>query len=489
MLLKVDQKRLGASGAAGTASLRVETGVRCEIHFPEHQRASVLELPASCVAGNGFPSAALGVFVDRVADRLQAIPQTRIGVFAHVEPAGGPDAEKRASDAMARVVHVVLTNDEAGFESLSAERGWDVAEHQAMLRALGCNPAAIDGDAGNLTALAVQLFQEEWNLGWHHPDGPGAPLGVGDELDDATRRALRRAYLLMLAGQFSVEQFSGPGWSGCGSFVPRRRAEPDGVPTTSARITLALYADQGPPRFPCVADSADACRIDDVDAIRCRFYRHVIEESTNTTTAPVFFDFEWMPLPSGRVNLSVLTSLPDGARPMFEIYRRVTDYDGRVRSGHTGDGGDDDGPRGELVAVVPGIVRLGVAVALFDPPQDWSPFDLLEWWDDVELDGDGGASGSGGEGPAATGFQPPVFRVLHDGSWADSCAPGRRLDRIPVDDARDGGVAVTNRGDVVQFWFEKTRAWPGERRRADEHLRVITWQSADVRYEVEEDAT
>jgi hypothetical protein len=78
---------------------------------------------------------------------------------------------------------------------------------------------------------------------------------------------------------------------------------------------------------------------------------------------------------------------------------------------------------------------------------------------------------------------------LHDGSWADSCAPGRRLDRIPVDDARDGGVAVTNRGDVVQFWFEKTRAWPGERRRADEHLRVITWQSADVRYEVEEDAT
>lgn len=475
IMLRIERRQLPAATPGERTTLRLTTGVHWQLEMPAPARASTLVIPGSCVANNGFPSAVLGLYIARVAEVLSAIPETKLGVFGHVDPQdpqGNASDDKQRADALARVVHAVLTNDEPAFEALAAQGAWSLAEHQAMLRSLGSNPAAIDGDLGTLTAEAARYFQEEWNLGWHHPDGADAPLAPAGTLDAATCLALRRAYLLMLSGQFMADQFVGPGYSGCGAFVPRSQVGPR--PESSARAVLALFGERRPTSFPCVAADASACRVDDIDARRCRFYRHVVDERPSSDDAEIFYDFEWMALPSGKVNLSVLTSLPDGAKPTFEVYRHVEDYDGRVRSGNGA-----AAVRGTLVATVVGIVRLGVAVAMFEPPEGWSPFEFADWCTDLdEPDEDAGTPGDGTPGLATT-LRPPVFRIraAPKDCWADSTAPGRRLDRIPVDEACEGGLAVLNDGRSVEFWFEQTRAWPGERRRADEHLRVIAWQS------------
>jgi hypothetical protein len=477
-MLRIERRELPAPPAESPrerTTLRLTTGARWQLEVPTPPRASTLVIPGSCVASNGFPSAALGVYLARVAEVLTAIPGTKLGVFGHVDADGGHVQDKLRSDALARVVHALSTNDEAAFEALAADSTWSVAEHQAILRALGSNPAAIDGDAGALTHEAAGAFQEEWNLGWHHPDGADAPLERTGTLDAATCLALRRSYLLMLSAQFSAEQFVAPGWAGCGAFVPREQT--GAGPQSSSRVVLALFGERRPASFPCVAADPSACRVDGIDPRRCRFYRQVVEERRDSDASDVFYDFEWMLLPSGKVNLSVLTSLADGARPTFEVYRHVVDYDGLVRRG-TGAAG----ARGTLVVTLEGIVRFGVAVAMFEPPDDWSPFDLADWCTDLDAATDGSgdpASDPDGPGGLAATFRPPVFRVraTPDGDWADSTAPGRRLDRIPVDDVREGGVAVASDGRTFEFWFEQTRAWPGERRRADEHLRVIAWQA------------
>ena len=126
-MLRIERRQLPAATPGERTTLRLTTGVHWQLEMPAPARASTLVIPGSCVANNGFPSAVLGLYIARVAEVLSAIPETKLGVFGHVDPQdpqGNASDDKQRADALARVVHAVLTNDEPAFEALAAQGAW-----------------------------------------------------------------------------------------------------------------------------------------------------------------------------------------------------------------------------------------------------------------------------------------------------------------------------------------------------------------------------
>jgi hypothetical protein len=408
--------------------------------------------------GSVFATAALARAVDHLSDRLPDAPSLRLTAIAHADGTGDPDADKTLSDLRARCLRTLLINDVRDFEALAVEAGWSLLEDQAMLRGLGCNPAAIDGVPGPATQTAVEWFQEEWTRGIHHPDGLEAPLEVTGELDDATRSALRKAYLLSLSPQLAPSQLVAPEAIGCASFnIDANAPRPD-------RGGLAIW-DKMDPRsldFPCRKADPGACRIDERGAARCRFFRETFARSQHDE-APVFYDFEWLRLASGKINLSVVTSLPDDTRVRVHVFADVGDFDGRVRTHH---GPRLLPPRGRLVgAPVDGIVRHGLCVALWTRLDDWDPFDWRQWLTDLDDDPD----------PDLPDFHPPLFAVEYDGGWAFSQPPGERIDRFALRHPNGRGLAFASDGSLVEFGARDHRIYPARAHRTDEHMRIVGW--------------
>ncbi len=282
MVMPTSREPLPAPRDGDRTRLRLASGTSWVLDVPVPPLPTTVAVPASCFADNGFPSAVLGLYVEQITRGLADAPEARLRVFGHVAPSADAATDKRRSDALAQSMHAVLVGDEATFTALAEQQSWGASEDQAMLRSLGDNPAAIDGDAGALTALAVRCFQEEWNWGWHHPDGGTSALPLTGELDGATRASLRRAYLLMIAGQVGQDAFIETGSSGCGGYIPVLAADGsvDVAGTAAGRVLVAAYGARRPRAFPCAADDASACRIDDVAASRCRFYRHAVDSGS-----------------------------------------------------------------------------------------------------------------------------------------------------------------------------------------------------------------
>ncbi|MEM9459725.1 MAG: hypothetical protein AAGF11_36445, partial [Myxococcota bacterium] len=417
------------------------------------------------VPGQAFITPGIGASLDALTDALRDEPGLRISALANADDGADPQRAKDLSDRRALALATLLTNDADAFDALARADGWSLRHDQAMLRGLGCNPAAIDGIEGPLTRRAVRWFQAEWSDGVHHPDGLDEPLVTGT-LDEPTRRALRKAYLLALSPQLSPEQLASPHGIGCGGFT----LPPPG-PAPARHGSLALWSETPSPprRFPCRTGDPGACRLDDRDAHdRCRFHRETFQIQPSPGQ-PTLHDFDWLRLPSGSFNLSAITSLPDGTHVRVHVMRDVQDYDGRVRHHH---GHAPLPARGTPVGPpVDGIVRYGICVALWSAPDGWDPLDWRQWWTDRQPE-DGRAPEPGAL------FHPPLFAIEYEGGWAFSRPPGERIDRFALRNAGQEGLALTSDGGFVSFGTT-----PGDRivapqqRRADEHLQIIGWCS------------
>lgn len=413
---------------------------------------------------HAFVTASIGPALDAVAEALREDPRRRVSAVANGDLGQDAAQAKRISDARAKALVAVLTNDRTAFDELAEQESWSLRHYQAMLRALGCNPAAIDDVDGPLTQRAIRWFQAEWSRGVHDPDGLAAPLEVTGSLDHGTKAAIRRAYLLALSPQLSVEQLAPSSAIGCGAFT---QAPAGGG--GHLRGGLALWPTHlHPTDVPCREGDADACVIDGRGAHdQCRYHRETFVLDS-IDVAPVFYDFSWLRLPTGSFNLSVVTSLPDKARVRFHVFRDVIDYDGRVLHHH---GSQPLPARGLASGTVDGIVRYGIAVALWTPPAEWDVLDWRRWF--VELD-----RGEDAPTPTAPYFRPPLFAIEYDGGWAFSRPPGERIDRFALSNGERPGLALDNNGHFVAFSASESLVITSPReRRADEQVQIVGWCS------------
>lgn len=298
-----------------------------------------------------------------------------------------------------------------------------------MLRVIGFDPGAIDGEVGPLTETAVRDFQRCVNLGVLHADA--TPVPESGELDGATASALCQAFVAVssptVAATAMHPTHAEVGCTEYNPLVPDSAAGP-----INRRVSLSIV-DSLPPHHdaaPCTRGDHDVCPVTSPEN-DCLWYReHYVEIREQ---AAVFFDFQWLALRDGAAYLSVLTNLPCETEVEFRLWRRVRDYRGAVLRGTTA-----MPARGDAVgAPWMGTVRNGICHAHWSPVDDWSPFEIEGWF---------------GDGETESGLFPPLFSVSHADGWAYSMPPGIRLDRLIFSGRTPpGAIVMLNTGSIVRI--------------------------------------
>ena len=414
---------------------RLDRHYRLVVELPAVQptvsfRGALFNADSSC------PTAGVADLVPYAQESASKDPFLKIGVFGHADSLGDEASNKLLSDRRSEVAYSLLTGNLDLFREVAAQEQWGAGELQSMLRAIGCNPGAIDGEPGQLTTAAVREFRRNYNQGVFHPSPsrPRAhgPLPDGDELDAATRDAVLDAFHAHHGITLPADRFLGPGRSGCGEFNRTGHAAGD------RRVSLAIYGADAPEsaEFPCKHGDVGACDIDDQGALRCRFYRERIGLDDTPPGVSTFWDFEWLSTPTGKVHLSALTSLPDSNAAEISVQLVVG-----------GEHEDDEGhgalpSRGPELARLPGLIRSGVIYGLWEPPDGYDPFLPTCWFrapDDAE-----------GE-PWKPAFRPPVFGVWSEGRWGFGAAPGHRADRMRFDREPDWPIVVMSNDGKIRL--------------------------------------
>lgn len=426
---------------------------------PEPDIASTV-LPGGLFAlESSFPTPAIAPYLDHLAKVTEEHPEVQLGIFGHADVSGSEDYNKHLTDRRAMAVKALLTSDRQVFDWIALEEDWGLDVYQTMLRALTCNPGALDGETGPLTEAAVELFQEISNAGHF---GLASSLDVDADLGPATKAAIRAAYLTAFGLELGEGQFHGPGTSGCSEFNPL-----GGAPERDRRVVVAAYADErpGPSEFPCQAGSAAACTLGGGGPQRCSFYRERIKETDPEIEFHPFFDFQWLALPSGKVNLSAVTTLPSGTDVTFQAYRCVEGLPPDLPA--CGEGSPDTAFGEPISEPLPGVIRHGVALCLWDPP-DPHPFNVASWF----VAGEQLSLKERYEGKQT--FQPPVFVVRSGEQWGISRPPGQRLDRLHIEGVNgEIGTLLSSAGELVNFSVDAERATVAGRQRSDPHFEVI----------------
>jgi hypothetical protein len=393
--------RLPPTDASWT-SLRTGTPHRLVVARPAMQRT--LSFAGAIFAfDSAFPTPGVASMLRHTADLVAAHPDAKLGLFGHCDPTGSDDYNKALSDRRAILVLSLMTGDLDLFEEVAEGEDWGLAEYQVMLRALGNNPGAIDGELGDLTRAAIAAFRDEYGRDVHHASSvrkrAHGSLSPGDGLDADTKRAIRDAYHALHAMAIPQSAFVGPKVSGCGEFNPLSLEDP----AKNRRVTLAIYGEDAPTEFPCEEGNAAACPLDERGQSRCRFYREHFAPPTEPEPAFPFCDGQWLPTPTGKAHLSVLTVLDDTDEAELQVQLAPR---GRPAEDH----GDGVLPAvGPIVARLPALIRAGVAYGLWDPGEHYDPFDVRHWFRAPEDDP--------AEHPWLREYQPPAFGIAAHGVW------------------------------------------------------------------------
>jgi hypothetical protein len=402
---------------------------------PSHPTISY---PSSIFAiESALPTAAIGDITKVAQESADRDPSVRFAIFGHTDLRDDADANKLLADRRARAVFGVLTGDWDEFRAAVEDEPLELAAYQMMLRVLGCNPTAIDGEGGAQTSIAIASFRRAYNTDVWHDEGRARAYGdlpEGDTLDDATKHAIVDAYHAELAGKLDAARFVGPKHVGCGEFNPLGASDAE-----NRRVTLTVFG-QGAPKdeeFPCVHGDAGACQIEGSGTFKCRFYRERIAEKDIEHELSAFWDSDWMRTTTGKTHLSALTHLPDCNDVKFVV--RV------VEGGRQPEDDDGRGPapaHGEVVAELKGLVRAGVAYALWDHGEGYDPLDQEQWfrrpW---ETDADN---------LWLAAYRPPVFSIECGGFWGFSGGPGIGVSRVAEKLEGEGrAAAVLADGRIV----------------------------------------
>ncbi len=291
-----------------------------------------------------------------------------------------------------------------------------------MLRVLRCDPGMIDGTPGEVTTAAVQVFQEEYRDGVFHRHieevDPALPtLKVDGILGTQTRAALIEAYALACSPRVPPEQLhpSHP-IVGCTEF--NQLEDPETPPHMNRRVTLVTH-DALPPfhdNAPCTMGDHNACPVTDTGPLRCPWYRLHVEDADPNEVGQLHFDLRWLQLPNGKILLSALTTLDDDTPVSFEVFRSKP-----VAGPEEIDDNDLGDPLSEVLS---GIVRLGVAQAVWDPPEGFELLDIDSWLVPVQH------STAYEIWSSPRKRRPPLFRVSGAGVSVTSPPPGDDFGRV-----------------------------------------------------------
>ncbi len=361
-------------------------------------------------------------------------------IYGHADADGDEASNKQLSERRAEVFRALLVGDVDAFMSIAADESWGLREQQAMLRALQCDPGAIDGEWGPVTAAAVRDFQSDYVHGFFHQGTEAsqrAPsLAVDGELQQTTADALLEALVVACSPRIEAARLhpTHP-TAGCAAY---NTLDPE-QPSLNRRVTLVLH-DPLPAhhdRAPCTDGDHSACPFDSRDRSGCLWFREHVADLSAASVQHTHWDLRWLALPNGKILLSALTTLPDDAEVRFRVFRsKAVEHPDEVGS---------DGLEEPLSDSLVGLTRLGVAQVVWEPDEGLDVFDTDAWFDGHDWDASVADPLAAWDAPNLV--RVPVFKVTGGGADAISGPPARQAHQLRID--VDGAPPSVDRAWVV----------------------------------------
>ncbi len=179
-------------------------------------------------------------------------PDGKLAVFGHADAVGKEEYNKALSERRAKSVFGFLMKDTGAWSELDKEEKWDLVCIQDLLRHLGHDPGASDGQDGPKTQGAVKEFQKKQGL---FEDGK-----AGSD----TRKAIYQSFMddcnsLSLKAK-NFDDINGSPIAGCSEF--NLVEETKGACEANRRVAVLLLKSNKnfPIHYPCAKGDVNACK-------------------------------------------------------------------------------------------------------------------------------------------------------------------------------------------------------------------------------------
>ncbi|MBW8886849.1 MAG: peptidoglycan-binding protein [Fibrobacteres bacterium] len=210
----------------------------------------------------------------------------KLAVFGHADAVGDEGSNKSLSERRAKSVQAYLAKDAKPWEALYGEEKWGLAAVQELLKHLGHDAGAIDGQDGPKTQGAVKDFQEKQGI------------GVTGAADAKTREALFLAYFESNAAPAcdakEFDAIDGKSFTGCSEFNLIENTQ--GACETNRRVAVLLLkvSKNFPIHYPCKQGAIMPCQKQAglkgerrTPGFKCRFYDNLVVEKKGAGPTPV----------------------------------------------------------------------------------------------------------------------------------------------------------------------------------------------------------
>ena len=254
-------------------------------------------------AGRSFPRPGQAQRLKALGEAVQAWatqhPEGKVAVFGHTDAMGREQENKALSERRAGAVRAFLAKEPSAWEALYGEEKWGLASTQELLKHLGHDAGAIDGQDGPKTQEAVKQFQGRQGL---KVDGVAGPR---------TREALYLAFMescgspASKAGAFDT--IDGKAFAGCSEFNLAMNTE--GPEEANRRVAVLLLKSNRnfPIQYPCKHGEIAPCRAQAgrkgdrrTAGFRCLFYDRLAVEKAALVPKPMG-TLKWTHLEDGEV--------------------------------------------------------------------------------------------------------------------------------------------------------------------------------------------
>jgi outer membrane protein OmpA-like peptidoglycan-associated protein len=213
----------------------------------------------------------------RIKDWKGKHPDGKMAVFGHADAVGREEYNKALSERRSRSIFAFLTKDPAVWEELYKQENWGLGAVQDLVRQMGHDPGASDGQDGPKTQAAIKGFQKDRGL---------AETGRNDA---GLREALFKAFMddcnALDLKKKDFDDISGEPSAGCSEFNRVENTEGASEPNRRVAVFLLKSNKNFPIAYPCKRGDVAPCRAQATrkgdrrtPGFKCLFYDQLVEE-------------------------------------------------------------------------------------------------------------------------------------------------------------------------------------------------------------------
>lgn len=251
-------------------------------------------------------------------------PDGKLAIFGHADAVGKESDNKALSERRGRALLAFLTLDASGYASIGKEEDWKLDLHQALLKYLGHDPGAIDGQDGPKTQAAVKSFRKQQGL------------SESGTLDADTKQKLYAAFFADVnskavpSGDF--DDVNGNPYAGCSEFNLAEKTQGACEKNRRVGVFLLKASKNFPIHYPCSKGNVSVCQKQvgkkgdrRTAGFGCWFYDQLIVERPNKPPPPPddpIADLKWdveSAWCGDTAKLTAASSLADGTEVAIKL--------------------------------------------------------------------------------------------------------------------------------------------------------------------------